>query len=61
MTTKAKREGNARRLEKIEQIIFRLHKDGTDGITKSDIEATAQEDGARVNAWLVDTVKRKIQ
>ena len=60
MSTDAKRAGNARYHDKLERVVFRLHKDGTDGITKEQIEAAAAETGQSVNQWLIDTVKNAI-
>ena len=60
MSTDAKREGNARYHDKLERVVFRLHKDGADGITKEQIEAAASENGQSVKQWLIDTVKHAI-
>lgn len=60
MSTDAKRAGNARHLEKLERVVFRLHKDGTDGLTKDQIEAAAQASGQSVNAWIIDAIKDKL-
>ncbi|MET0017131.1 hypothetical protein [Oscillibacter sp.] len=60
MSTDAKRAGNARHLEKLERVVFRLHKDGTDGLTKEQIEAAAQASGQSINAWIIDAIKDKL-
>ena len=60
MSTDAKRAGNARYHDKLERVVFRLHKDGTDGITKEQIEAAAAESGQSVNAWIIDAIKDKL-
>ena len=54
MSTDAKRAGNARYHEKLDRVVFRLHKDGSDGITKEQIEAAAAASGQSVNQWLID-------
>ena len=60
MSTDAKRAGNARHLEKLERVVFRLHKDGTDGVTKQQIEAAADAAGQSVNAWIIEAIKEKM-
>jgi predicted HicB family RNase H-like nuclease len=60
MSTDAKRRGNERYLEKLERVVFRLHKDGSDGVTKQQIEARAAAAGQSVNAWIIDAIKDKI-
>lgn len=60
MSTDAKRAGNARHLEKLDRVVFRLHKDGTDGITKDQIDAAAKASGQSVNAWIIDAIKDKL-
>ena len=60
MSTDAKRAGNARYHDKLERVVFRLHKDGSDGITKEQIEAAAEACGMSVNQWLIDAVKREL-
>jgi len=60
MSTDAKRAGNARHLEKLERVVFRLHKDGTDGVTKQQIEAAAAAAGQSVNAWIIDAIRDKL-
>ena len=60
MSTDAKRAGNARYHEKLDRIVFRLHKDGSDGVTKEQIEAAAEAFGMSVNQWLIDAVKHEL-
>ena len=60
MSTDAKRAGNARYHDKLERVVFRLHKDGSDGITKAQIEAAAEACRMSVNQWLIDAVKREL-
>lgn len=60
MSTDAKRAGNARYHEKLERVVFRLHKDGGDGFTKEQIEAAAEACRMSVNQWLIDAVKREL-
>ncbi len=43
-----------------QKITFRLRKDGTDGLTKEQIEAAAQASGQSVNAWIIDAIKDKL-
>ena len=60
MSTDAKRQGNARHLEKLERITFWLHKDGSDEITKDQIRHAAEQCGQSVNAWILDAIRDKI-
>lgn len=60
MSTDAKREGNARHLEKLERVVFRIHKDGSDGVTKDQIRHAAEQCGQSVNAWILDAIRDKI-
>ena len=60
MSTDAKRAGNARHHEKLERVVFRLHKDGRDGITKQQIDAAAAALGISANQWLIEAVKDKL-
>ena len=60
MATQAHLEGNARYHEKLERVVIRVHKDGTDGFTKAQLEAAAQRDGQSVNAWVLDAIRDKI-
>ena len=59
-TSKNKLETNERYLEKLERVVIRVHKDGTDGFTKAQLEAAAQRDGQSVNAWVLDAIRDKI-
>lgn len=60
MSTDAKRAGNARYQEKLERVVFRLHKDGSDGFTKEKIETAAQAAGQSVNAWIIEAIRGKL-
>lgn len=60
MSTDAKRAGNARHLEKLERVVFRLHKDGSDGFSKGQIEAAAAAAGQSVNAWIIEAIRDKL-
>lgn len=60
MSTDAKRAGNARHLAKLERVTFRLHKDGSDGLIKSQIEAAAQAAGQSVNAWIIEAIRDRL-
>ena len=60
MSTDAKRAGNARYQEKLERVVFRLHKDGSDGFTKEQIETAAQAAGQSVNAWIIEAIRGKL-
>lgn len=60
MSTDAKRRGNERHLAKLDRVTFRLHKDGSDGITKDQIESTAKASGQSVNAWIIEAIKDKL-
>jgi len=60
MATRAHLDGNARYHETLERVVIRVHKDGTDGFTKAQLEAAAQRDGQSVNAWVLDAIRDKI-
>lgn len=61
MSTDAKRAGNARHHEKLERVVFRLHKDGSDGLTKEQIERAAKRDGSpSVNQWIIEVIKDRL-
>ena len=60
MSTDAKRAGNARYHDKLERVVFRLHKDGSDGLTKEDIEQAAQQAGQSVNQWIIEAIKDRL-
>ena len=60
MSTDAKRAGNARYHDKLERVVFRLHKDGSDGLIKEDIEQAAQQAGQSVNQWIIEAIKDKL-
>ena len=59
-TGKKKLETNARHLEKLERVTFRLHKDGSDGFTKEQIKAAADASGQSVNSWIIEAIKDKL-
>ena len=60
MSTDAKRAGNARYHEKLDRVVFRLHKDGSDGISKHQIARAAARDGLSVNAWIIEAIRDKL-
>ena len=60
MSTDAKRAGNARYHDKLDRVVFRLHKDGTDGVTKEQIEAAAAAGGISVNQWIIEAINEKL-
>ena len=60
MSTDAKRAGNARYHDKLERVVFRLHKDGSDGLTKEDVEQAAQQAGQSVNQWIIEAIRDKL-
>lgn len=60
MSTDAKRAGNARYHDKLERVVFRLHKDGSDGLIKEDIEQAAQQAGQSVNQWIIEAIRDKL-
>ena len=59
-TGKKKLETNARHLEKLERITFRLYKDGSDGFTKEQIKAAADASGQSVNSWIIEAIQDKL-
>ena len=60
MSTDAKRAGNMRYHEKLERVVYRLHKDGSDGFTKDQVEAAAAAAGQSVNAWIIEAIRDKL-
>jgi predicted HicB family RNase H-like nuclease len=60
MSTDAKRAGNARYHDKLDRVVFRLHKDGSDGLTKEEIEQAAAAAGMSVNQWIIEAIKDKL-
>ena len=60
MSTDAKRAGNMRYHEKLERVVCRLHKDGSDGFTKGQVEAAAAAAGQSVNAWIIEAIRDKL-
>lgn len=60
MSTEAKREGNRRHAEKLIPITFRIHQDGSDGISKAQIKAAAEAARQSMNAWILDAIRDKL-
>ena len=61
MTTNRKKlETNERYLQKLERIVFRIHKDGSDGFTKDQVEAAAAAAGQSVNEWIIEAIRDKL-
>lgn len=60
MATQAKLDGNRRYHEKLDRIVFRVHKDGSDDLTKEQIENAAKNSGMSVNQWLIDVIKENL-
>lgn len=46
--------------ETYEPVTFRLRRDGSDGISKAQIQAAAEATGQSVNAWIVDAIKQAL-
>lgn len=42
------------------KLLIRIRQDGTDGITKDQIDAAAKASGQSVNAWIIDAIKDKL-
>lgn len=61
MTTEAKLACNQRYLDKLDRITIRLRKDGSDGITKEDVEQAAKFHGMSVNQWVIDLIRDAIR
>lgn len=60
MSTDAKRAGNERYLAKLDRVVIRLHQDGTDGLTKDQVQAAAEAYGQSVNQFVIDAIKARI-
>lgn len=41
-------------------LTFRIKLDGSDGLTKAQIETAAQASGQSVNAWIIEAIKDKL-
>lgn len=41
-------------------ITFRIKLDGSDGITKDQIDAAAEASGQSVNAWIIEAIRDKL-
>jgi len=41
-------------------ITFRIKRDGSDGVTREQIQAAADAAGQSVNQWIIDAVKEKL-
>lgn len=60
MATDAKLACNQRYLDKLDRITIRLRKDGSDGITKEDVELAAKSHGMSINQWIIDLIRDAI-
>ena len=58
---KKKLEINDRYLQKLDRILIRLHKDGSDGLTKEQVEDAADAAGQSINAYILDAVRERMQ
>ena len=59
-TDRKKLETNQRYLNKLERITIRIHKDGSDGFSREQLEAGALCAGQSVNQWIIEAIKDKI-
>lgn len=46
--------------EKLTQIRFRIHRDGSDGLTPEMIKEAAAEKGQSVNAYIIEAIKQRM-
>lgn len=61
MATRAQLEGNERYKAKLDRVTIWLKKDGSDGITKEDIDLAAKSQGMSVNQWVIDLIRDAIR
>ena len=59
-TPESKLQANARFLEKMEQILFRVHADGSDGITKESIAQAAEQAGESMNTFIIEAIRQRM-
>ena len=59
-TGKRKLETNERYLAKLDRITIRVHKDGSDGFIRGQLEAAARASGQSVNAWIIEAIRDKL-
>lgn len=43
-----------------QSITFRIKLDGSDGVTKGQIDAAAEVSGQSVNAWIIEAIRDKL-
>lgn len=60
-TDPRKLASNDKHLQKLDRITFRLYKDGRDGLTKEQIEQVAQDENQSAAAYIVATIKARIE
>ena len=41
-------------------VTFRLRRDGSDGVTREQLQAAAEAAGVSVNAWIIDAIRDKL-
>lgn len=59
-TDRKKLETNERYLAKLDRITIRIHKDGSDGFRRDQLEAAAQASGQSVNSWIIEAIRDKL-
>lgn len=61
MVSEAQKRSSEKYLTKLDRITIRLRKDGSDGITKEDVELAAKSQGMSVNQWVIDLIRDAIR
>lgn len=61
MVSEAQKRSSEKYLTKMDRVVVRIRKDGSDGITKEDVELAAKSQGMSVNQWVIDLIRDAIR
>ena len=61
MVSEAQKRSSEKYLTKMDRVVIRLRKDGSDGITKEDVELAAKSQHMSVNQWVIDLIRDAIR
>jgi predicted HicB family RNase H-like nuclease len=59
-TPEAQLQATARYHETLERVVFRLHADGRDGLTKEVIAQAAERAGESMNTFIVEAIRQRM-
>ena len=59
-TSETRLRANARYLEKLERVVFRLHADGSDGVTKETLAQAAERAGESMNTFIIESIRQRM-